>query len=398
MAKPNKASITYSTGVNKETEEAVNKVLRFHTVVAEQHQTSAEVTKFPVASQKYVSNHSIRKNRKVSITGVVSNHVIVGQGEMHEYGQANAQIVFAEFKRLIQEGVPCKVNTNLSIYNPVIFTNLQTKQEAGMTDAMKFVLSGEEIILGTSVNYTTPTVLDFEPLDDEDRKSRIYSLLQAGLSVPDSAVLSEAEFDPDKSFVLSTVADNGKAVEVTYERMGYDHTTKTYQHLVHTSDVSAVNGESTEDTWKSYRLENAALPDTKLPRGAETLSSCVLRHGAEVRTELIKGKVDTALGALRKSAYGAAYKIIGVNGDKSFGQVLLGVGLDCFVVGLVGGLSDDPTAESFEANLPTTDAVISGATSLGKEILSKVTGVPSSSTVLKISSPNTPISFFGGVV
>jgi len=396
MAKPNKASISYSTGKNEETGESITNTLRFHTVIAEQHQTTAEVTKFPVASQKYVSNHSIRKNRKVTITGMVSNHVIVGQGEMHEYGQANAQIIFAEFKRLIQEGVPCVVNTNLGIYDPVIFTNFQTKQEAGMTDAMKFVMTGEEIILGTTINSTTPAVLVFTPLSEEAKQARIDELLAAGIHVSTSAELSEAVFDPNKSFVLQTRADNGNTIDVTYERTGYDPTTKLYSHAIHTSDTKTVNGASTDDSWSLIGSIQSALPNVNLPGGAEIMCACAVEGAVGLATRYVEGAVDTALGSLKQSVYGAVYKVKGVNGDRTFGQELIGLGLDCFVVGAVGATSGSISTESFDTSLPTADDVLNGAAAKGNETLTGVVGVASPSTITKITPPYDPITFFGG--
>ena len=395
MAKPNKASITYSTGINAETGESIDNVLRFHTVIAEQHNTSAEVTKFPVASQKFVSNHTIRKNRKISITGMVSNHVVIGQGEMHQYGQDNTKIIFAELKRLIQEGVPCEVNTNLGIYSPVIFTNFQTKQEAGMTDAMKFVLSGEEIILGRSVNATTPAVLIFKPLDEEAKQAKVYELLQAGIEVDPSAEISEAEFDPNKSFVLRTKADNGNTIDVTYERQGYDSTTKKYSHLVHTSDTDVVGAE-VEDIVAAADDAQTALPKVGQPKGVEIATACITDHGVDFIQELADENFQTSLGKLKKSAYGAKYKVLGVNGDRSFGQRLLGLGVDCFVVGAVGVITGEVPGEDYEKGMPTVEDILDGAASKGNEVVTDILGVASPSTITKISTPIEAITFFGG--
>ncbi len=63
ILEPDKATIEYDGDMSP---------LRFHSVITESHQATAEVTKFPVQTGAEVSNHVIRKNRNVSIEGVVS--------------------------------------------------------------------------------------------------------------------------------------------------------------------------------------------------------------------------------------------------------------------------------------------------------------------------------------
>ena len=71
MAKTTPAHIIYT---KKGTDNEV--VIDFHAVVSEDHEASAKITKYPVQTGLHISNHSIRNNRVVSLTGVISNMIM----------------------------------------------------------------------------------------------------------------------------------------------------------------------------------------------------------------------------------------------------------------------------------------------------------------------------------
>jgi len=400
MAKPDKAQITYevdSGGTKTET------VLRFHTVIAEEHEASADITKFPVQSGFSISNHTVKKNRRVTIRGAVTNHQIVGAEEFHEYGGGNSsRIMYSALRELIRQSVICKVQTNLTTYDPVVFTKLKTKQQVGSTDIMDFTLTGEEVQLGSTVNQTTPTLLVFTPLTDQQREARIDELKKANIPVSEGVIISEAAYDPNESFQIETKGVNGKNSITTFEKTGYDPVTKAYSHKVHTSDVDVA--EPTEDkafNWVQLLSDpESALPDIDLPFGASAVSPCLVGDGISLVREEVTEVVDTALGTLTKSVYGAIYGAFGVNGDRSFGQKVLSLGVDCFISGATGdNVSVDPMSENFIGKkIPTAEEALEGAAEIGNSISDGTAGKSVKSTITKISGHFGESGFFGDIL
>lgn len=424
MSKPDKAQITYYVG---EGDGAVAQVIRFHSVIAEEHDVTTEVTKFPVQSGFQISNHAIKKNRKISITGVVTNHIIVGAEEGHEYGGNNSRVMYDTLKNIVRGAFPCEVVTNYGNYNPVIFTRFKTRLQAGKTDVMEFTMTGEEVQLGTTINSTTPTLLTFKVLTAAERAARVDELAAVGIQVADDAVVSEASVDFNESFQVETTGTNGQSQVMTYERDSYDPTTKKYSHTVHTSDTDIATAEpTTYINWFAMMQEEAAykagksletgslssvganalpeagasfLPDVDLAAGASTTAACLTDGLIGLGTDITEGYINTALGELRQTIYGAAYGIFGVNGDQGFGQVLLALGVDCLVAGAIGSVDPTLNADDFQDNsIPTTDQALEGAASIGDSVVTDTIGVAAPTTLTKISSPSGGTSFFGDLL
>lgn len=397
MASPDKAQIAFMVG---EGEDAKESILRFHSVITEEHEISSEVTKFPVQSGFSISNHAIKKNRKVTISGAISNHLIVGSEEFHEYGGSNTRIVFGTLKALVREATPCEVLTNFSTYTPVIFTKFKTKLQAGKTDVMEFTMTGEEVQLATTVNQTTPTLLVFTPLSDEEREARVDELLSIGLTVPEGATISEAKVDLNESFQTETKGANGETFITTYERSSYDPTSKTYYHKVHTSDTEVAEEASSDGiNWYGMMQEEQALPDIDLEAGAATFSACLADGLVGLATDIAEEEISTSLGKLKQSIYGAAYEVFGVKGDESLGQVLLTLGLDCLVAGTIGTVNNDITSDVYQdSTIPTIDQMVEGAASIGDSIVNETLGIAAPTTITKISSTGGSTSFFGDLL
>lgn len=402
MSKPTKAQIKYVVG---EGEDAVESILRFHSVVAEEHEITTEVTKFPVQSGFNISNHAIKKNRKVSVSGLVSNHLIIGSEEFHEYGGNNSRVMFETLKNLVRQAIPCEVNTNLGDYTPVIWTKFKTKQMAGKTDIMEFTISGEEVQLGLTVNQTAPTILVFTPLTAEERQARVDELLGAGIVVPEEAELSQCQVDMNESFQVETTGTNGETSIATYERDSFDSTSNTYSHKMHTSDTAVAEpAPTTYINWIRVISEEAgikALPEVDLVAGASTATACLVDGSKGLVLDTASDLVNTAVGELTKSIYGAAYGIFGVNGDTGIGQTLLALGVDCLVAGTIGSV--DSTAvneEDFNENTwPTGNEALEGAASIGNGVATDTLGVAAPTTLTKISPPSGgDTSFFGDLI
>lgn len=396
MAKPDKAQITYMVGTAKS-------VLRFHSVIAEEHEITSEVTKYPAMTGFDVSTHTIKKNRKLTIQGVVSNHLIVGSQEFHQYGGKNTSIMFDTLKELVRRSTPCEVLTNLGTYTPVIFTRFRTKQQAGMTDAMDFTLIGEEIQLGNALNSTAPNLLVFTPLSASKREARADELKSAGLDVPEDAELSECKVDMNESFQVETKDDNGETSITTYEKSAYSPSTKSYSHTVHTTNTKVAK-PTTSNSFNWFALMQGApitsvLPNIDLLAGAETAGACLVDGLAGLATDTLNEMTETTLGELKKTIYGAAYEVFGVNGNRSTGQVLLSIGVDCLVAGAIGSVNPTLNADDFSSNsVPTVESILEGAAATGDSVINDVLGVAAPTTLTKISPTKRDVTFFGDLI
>lgn len=373
--------------------------IRFHSVIFEDHSVDNEITKFPIQSGFNVSNHSIRRNRKVAIKAIVSDTQVFGSAEFHEYSQdSNSKAIFAMLKSLVRDAITCTVVTNLDEYNPVIFTGFKTKQEQGMTDAMEFILTGEEVQLGTSETKVGPSRLVFSPVSDAKKQARLAELLQAGLNVPDSATITETTWDITKSMSVSTTAVNGVATVITYDHVAYDPTTE--EHLFECS--ISPDGTVTDD------LTNAIIPggiSSRLENGAKVFGNCLANKAIALGTEIVEDTVTTAVGKLKSNIYGALYEKLGINGNRTMGQRLIALGLDCFIVGATSTAATDNNGflsiqpEQFDTSFPSKDDVLKGAAKVGDGLTTDTLSKASPTTITKISGSSVgSTNFFGDLL
>ncbi len=381
MAKPEKAQIKYNVVVDTsnasgESSELVEKTIRFHSVISEEHEVKSEITKFPIQEGFNISNHAIKKNRLVTISGIVTNTQIADAEEFYEYGKNNQKVMFETLKELVRQATVCDVTTNLGRYNPVIFTKFKTKQMQGMTDAMTFTMYGEEVQLATTVNNSTPTLVVFKKLEDQKRDARVQELIEAGIHPADDAVISEGTVDINNSFAVDTVNKSGKAYQCTYEKIDYDYTTDEQVYILHTSDTDVVE-ESVSSELNIFEF-NKDVSDVN------TAAACLTEGLVRVGLDSVSNDINTAQGKLRKTVYGAATKVFGLKGSRNFGQVLLGMAVECFVIGSTGEDIVDRAVDS----TPTVDDVILGAVSIGNEVTSDNRGRVTTTTITKISQAN----------
>ena len=396
MAKQvNKAYLKYK--LNKEDTEYTE--IRFHSVISEDHGVDSEITKFPVQSGYDVSNHAIKKNRKVVLEAMISDTQMLLSEEFHEYSTtSNSRAVYEELKRIVREAVPCTVVTNLTTYDPVLFTSFKTKQMAGMTDAMKVLLVGEEVMLATTTNAQSPTTLIFKPVPDEERAAKIEELQNAGYDIHAYASISIADCDLNEGYALNTTGANGASSKVTYEKTGFDPTTAEYSY-----ECSISPDGSVSDTETGLVLEE---PDAvaRLQNGANVFGNCLVEQTIDLATEEADNYITTAMGDLKKSVYGGLYEFLGVNGNRDFGQKLLGLGLDCFICGATAtGLDEDGRPvikpDEFDTDLPTSDDILEGAAKRGDSIATDTIGQASPTTITKISGSSVgSTSFFGDLL
>ena len=149
--------------------------LFFHAVIAEDHTASAVLTKYPVQTGLHITNHSIRQNRSIKLTGAITDVQIEGSSSYRDYGSEASTLIKDRLMALINNGIECQVVTNLGVYEPVVFTRFNTKQKAGMMDSIEFEITGEEVIKVDTLNKTAPSPVSFTPVTGAERDAIIQS-------------------------------------------------------------------------------------------------------------------------------------------------------------------------------------------------------------------------------
>ena len=394
MAKPDKAQITYDVN-------GTESILRFHSVISEEHEVSTEITKFPTQAGFVVSNTAIKKNRRITISGIVSNTVLETALEDYQYSTStnNSRWMFDALRVLVRNAVPCKVLTNLGTYEPVIFNRFKTKQAAGMTDAMTFTIMGEETQIGGGINSTTPTPLIFTPLSVEEREAKVEELLKAGVIVEDQEI-SVARLAMGESFVIDTINNSGEPIQVTYEFSNYDAATGKYNYVVHTTDTAVHSAEPTGSFNMIAMLkEEAELPSVGLLAGVATASACLVDSSEGLAKGIASETINTAIGELTESVYGAIEDNFGFTTGSEYGDLLVGLAIDCCVVGAIGSIDPDLNLDNFQdSDLTTVDDVLNQAASKGDESVSGGLSVITPTTLTKISGGTGRTPFLGDLI
>ena len=127
-----------------------------------------------------------------------------------------------------------------------------------------------------------------------------------------------------------------------------------------------------------------SLPNISLT-GQGKSNSCLSEGVDSLLTDIINEEVSTVFGKLEKSLYGSKYSIVGVNENQTFGQSLLGVGVDCIVMGATGStaIAGSTAIVTGISNIPSIADVIAGSSSLGDDIVNS--GKSLSVTLTKIT-------------
>ena len=360
-------------------------ILRFHSVESESHTATAEVTKYVVQTGFELANNSIRKNRTVELKAYVSNTVVIGQSQSYTYGANNSKAIFAELERLVNDRVPCIVDTNLGQYDPVIFTKFTTKQDANMINAMQFILTGEEVQVSTVLNKTAPAALQFRPVPENLVEARKDELRNAGLEVSDTDELQEAPIVYGKSFTLDTVDSAGNPQVTTYEFLNINESDGSYVYKIHTTNTE-VYKEPSSGTFSVFGLQLPDIPEipsyddisSKAIPGLSTAASCIGSKTAQFAVDYATDFISTAVGDLQESIYGAVYEISnimladvssGIGVDSEVGQALINIGVECAVAGVVAGSLETDLSDSFELtpDVPSVDDMLASAESIGAD-------------------------------
>lgn len=335
-------------------------VVRFHAVIHEDHSVVADITKYPVQTGFEISNNVIRRNRKISIKALITNTPIAGARNAFEYSTNNAKTVFDTLQSLVQSAEPCEVLTNLGIYNPVIFTKFQTQQKLGMVDGIEINLEGQEVQVADTVRGTVPKVLSFSLLSASEADARADVLRNTGIAVCDCFELSEAKMKTGDDFKIEGVNEFGQTITTTYLNKGVDPVTGEYSYEVHTSDT------------KMYSPRDAALSATgtsliDTTSGWSAVGNCLVDEGAGVLEDAATDLIDTAMGQLQGTLYGALYDTMHLS-TNSYGQHLIHGGVGCMVRGITNFAEDNEFPYVPTEALPPTESIIESGKKLGKKL------------------------------
>ena len=368
--------------------------IRFHAVVSEDHKSQTQITKFPVQNGFEISNHAIRKNRVITLEGVVSNTVLEGSNAAqytNDLTSNTINTVYAAMQALVQGAVPCTVETNLGIYNPVIFTKISTKQALGMVDSIQVTMVGEEIQIAETVAKTGPKELSFIEVPVARREALLNELNASGIPAGPTSILSQATAELGEDFSFTTALTSGELFDVTYIKNAWDGISEyTYSVFTGNTDVFSVIDDVTgaiQDTLNIPLIPSAG----DLLGGLDGVTRCLLDDGGSAVTDFLETKVDTFMGELDSTIYGAQQDLIKMGKD-GLQKALIGTALDCVAVG-VSDVFGSGNSENVEDIIEET---LLGVKGLGDVAIGAASGTTSTisnaikrtMTFTKIEDPN----------
>ncbi len=339
-----------------------DQVIRFHSVISEGHEATAEITKYPVQSGFEVSNHSIRRNRRVVIQAIISNYLIENGSTSYQYSSSdNSKTIFKILKDLVNLKTEVEVTTNLGIYKPVIFTSFKTKQAAGSVDSMTVMLSGEELQVAGAANAVSPVTVNWTTVLQENLPAKIEELARAGLVVKAGAVIEEVEVSLGESFAIENYTTAGQAILTTFEASGFDVVKDAYKYVVHTTDTDIY--QKAKDLVVPFIEDNI----DRIKAGAKEVGGCLATGASTLVVDEVIDRVDTAMGSYRRSAYGIIYDAM-LMSKHDLGQSLIGMSTGCVVRGISG--FEDQFKHQPGESIPTATEIINGAVKIGKDLVS----------------------------
>lgn len=391
MLKKTPVSISFTT------EKGSTENVRFHAVISESHQATSEITKYPTQLGYEVSNTAIRKNNVVILEGIVTNTVLKDQDPDDFNSTDNSKLMFLILQSLVNNGVPCKVVTNLGVYDRVVFDKFRTKQAAGSMDSLKFTLSGQQIQTGGSANKAAPKRIEFTKLVDEKLQAKVDELTDAGFKIPTNADISTAIVDLGSDFIVATENAVGDLIDTTYISQGYDAVTDSFKYLVHTDAVQMFLPDDGEFDYFSLIGD---LVDVSA--GVTEAAACLSSGGTRLVGNAVDDYTETAMGELTNSIYGVKFQAMSFlsSGDpvdgKNFGQSLIGLGVDCIVAG--GSEAVSGAEKVLNSSLPPVSEMLSGAAKVGTHAASGLGNFTKEITFTKIAGLAGLDNIFGDAV
>lgn len=407
MAIPQKTEIRYEvedTGSGGETM-STSSVLRFHATMTESHSVNTEITKFPVQSGFNISNHAIRKNRRIVLKCIVSDYILKGTDDLYGTNSSNSRTVYAALKELIRQAKPCEVLTNLDTYDPVIFTGIKTEQGVGKLDIMEFTLTGEEVQVASTVVNDEPPILTFTPVPSEKRQAVVDELKADNIDVPEDAVLEQAKGDMHQGFRIPGTNSAGESTICTYKKTGYDPATGEIKYSVQSDDTNyfddIFDNNATKINWgrllkeerqmvdipTAFLLPTDEIPEiptdpSKFSTATSTFSACLADQAKGMAMAMADDYINTAMGKVNKAIYGFAYNTVGAGG---LGATPLGAAITECVVASAWSTTGEVNEKDFNDNSwPTGNDLINGAKNEGNRLTKGVTRLTAPVTFTKI--------------
>lgn len=121
--------------------------LVFDSIVSEGHEVENKVTEFPIDSGFVVSDHTIRKNRVLTMEIVSVRHAFKDR-QRNGITSGKANKIKEDFDLLtdmVQRGLRCNVVTILGAYTNCIVTKFKTKQDVETSTIMRANLMLKEM-------------------------------------------------------------------------------------------------------------------------------------------------------------------------------------------------------------------------------------------------------------
>ena len=160
--------------------------IAFDAAISETHLAQADVTKYPVESGFNVSDHVIRRNRRIIIDAVTTNQTTVAsvtekQGDRVKDG-------FDRLHELCRKGSLVTVSTMMEIYENCVITAIQTRQDKDSSLVFKPTITLEQLyVIGRNVSGgVQPKELEEVELLDEEAAITGKDLVKAKGTVLDN--------------------------------------------------------------------------------------------------------------------------------------------------------------------------------------------------------------------
>jgi hypothetical protein len=352
---------------------AKEQILNFDAVIAEDHAAKAKVTKYPVQSGYHVSNHSIRENRIVSLTGLITNVKLfisneqptnedgsenTNYGSNTNYGTDPSRQVKEILESLIHSGFECEVVTNLAVYTPVVFTSFKTQQKAGMVDSMQFTLVGEEIIK-VEADFTAPKPVVFTEVTGTAREVLVEELAAVEIYAGPCDKLSNGSFVDGEDFIITDVDSAGKSTTTTYVFLGRDPTTGVSNYEVHVNTEAVEVVDNSESEAENDPCAEDSFVDSLLG-GIKQIACCLLDDVTDIALDIVEDTIETAMGDLKRSARGVLYDAVSwAGGPDSVGGMILNAGVACVARGVTQSGNEGTYLPG--ESLPSAGEIMTGA-------------------------------------
>jgi len=211
------------------------------------------------------------------------------------------------------------------VYRPVVLKSFKTKQGVGTMDSMKFIISGEELILATGINKGGPKELEFTVVPPEEYQSLVDKLACSDIEVKEGEVLSRATVPAGSPFTTGGVTFLSKGTD-RYGNTSYEKENSDIGDVVGgKGDTKGIKGISNITGFNYVPVE----PEKGI---GECLADAVIGAIGGV----VDGYLNTTLGKLEEGIYGAKQDIINMGGPAL--APLMSDGLDCLVAGATAGV------------------------------------------------------------